>query len=196
MGLFDKLTKGAGDLFGSIFGIRPAKETNPFAGQAAGMADQFVQMGMPVQREINQQLTEALRTGGIQAQMPMITRMMDNMRLSSGKAMRATTMGLQGRRLLGTPFGENILAQQRMESENAIGQIGPQMAQWFIQQFGGNPMGQMQMGANAAVGAAGAQAPVMSSQNQAYASLLGDFMKLAMGAAKAGGGATAGQTGG
>ena len=190
MGLFDGLFQSTGNFFGSLFGVRPPAETNPFSGQAGDFATQLFRMGNEPQREINQTLTDILRTGGVGSYAPVIRRAEDASRLSLAQTLGSLNATGPGRRLAGTPFGARQANELRMMGEHQIGQIGPQIAQWFLGQFGGQPMGQLQAGANAAVGAAGAQAPVMASQNQAYSNIMSTFMQLfAKGAGAAGGGA-------
>lgn len=195
MGLFDAF-KSAGDFFGSILGIKPADRTNPFSAQGSDFATQLFRMGNEPQREINQNLVDILRTGGVGSYAPAVRKMEDNARLSLAQTLGSLNATGASRRLAGTPFQTRQSNELRMLGEHNIGQIGPEYAKWFLSMFGGQPMSQLQTAVTGATGAAGAQAPVMASQNQAYAQLVQSYLSMIMKAAEAAGGAAAGPVGG
>jgi len=84
----------------------------------------------PVRREFSGQLLEALRTGGVGARIPIAQRGVEATRAGTARALRATEGQLGS--LAGTPFGQQILAQQRQQGAVAASQIPGQIAQQLM----------------------------------------------------------------
>lgn len=93
----------------------------------------FGQTAQP-RREILGQLTEALRTGGVGAKIPVIQRSVEASNQANSQALAQTAQQLAQRNIGGTA-GARILAGQRLAGAQQTSQIGPQMAQQAIAQF-------------------------------------------------------------
>lgn len=91
----------------------------------------------PVRREIGRQTREALRTGGVGAQIPIIQRAVEQSSLAGSQAMRDAESGLAASGLTGTPFGQRILAQLSGQTRFATSQLPTQFAQSLISAAGG-----------------------------------------------------------
>lgn len=81
----------------------------------------------------NQQLSEALRTGGIGARIPQIQATVEQARSGFSRAVRDTEASLQRSGLAGTPFGQRTLADLRLSGEQQISQIPAGIAAQAIQ---------------------------------------------------------------
>lgn len=86
----------------------------------------------PVRNDLFTQLSEALRTGGVGARIPIISRAVEDTKAAGSKALTQTDESLARLGLSGTPFGENIRAQTRLSSENAVNRVPTDYAQHFI----------------------------------------------------------------
>lgn len=102
------------------------------AQQAFRQQRQLFRTARPIQKEFGAQTLEALRTGGVGAQIPIIQRAVEQTRQAGAQGLRATEESLAQRNLGGTPFGERILAQTRQQGRLAAAQIPTQFAQQFI----------------------------------------------------------------
>jgi len=108
-------------------------------GGAEGNINTLMQMGQklfkqsgPVRKELFAQVLEALKTGGVGAQIPVIQRAVENSRAASGQALQQTSDQLAGANLSGTPYGQSILAQGRIAGNLASANIPTDIAQQFI----------------------------------------------------------------
>lgn len=107
-------------------------------------------MSVPGVRGLNNellgQITEALRTGGIGAQIPIIQQSVGASRAAESDALRSTEDSLARSGLSRTPYGQSILAGTRMEGAQRTAQIPTQTAQSFIEMgpsFASSAMGQI-----------------------------------------------------
>ena len=105
---------------------------------------QFWNETSTLRSEIQTQLLEAAQTGGAQAQIPIVQKAEAAQRRQNALALRDIEMQLGKTGLAGTPFGENIRAQQEMSGRTALAGIGPEMAGQFISQIPGYVMGAAQ----------------------------------------------------
>jgi len=80
-----------------------------------------------------QQMTEALRTGGVHAKIPMIQQAVSRANQATATSMAQTAEQLASRNI-GGPFAGRILAGQRLAGEQVSAAIPTQMAQQMIQQ--------------------------------------------------------------
>jgi len=87
---------------------------------------------MPIRQTLSSQFQEALNTGGIGAQIPLISAMQSESRRATSNAQRATTGDLAASGLSRTPFGQQILAGGRQQGEMATSMIPSSVAQGFI----------------------------------------------------------------
>lgn len=94
------------------------------------------------------QLTEALRTGGVKARIPMIQQAVSRANQATASATAQTAEQLASRNV-GGPFASRILAQQRMAGNQQAAAIPTEMAQQLIQQVTPVMMGTQQLGMGA-----------------------------------------------
>jgi len=97
----------------------------------SAFAGEVREQSRPVREEIFRQVTEALKTGGVGAQIPLITRAVESTRAATSRALAETEASLGRSRLAGTPFGQRILAETRMGGEGAAALIPTTLAQQF-----------------------------------------------------------------
>lgn len=109
---------------GSQVSTRPDPNISAFAGEVR-------EESRPVRQEIFRQVTEALKTGGVGAQIPLITRSVEASRAATSRTLAETEASLGRSRLSGTPFGQRILAETRLGGETAAAQIPTALAQQF-----------------------------------------------------------------
>lgn len=86
----------------------------------------------PVRNELFKQILEGLRTGGIGAQIPLAQRAVGQANQATSQALRRSEASLAGSNLAGTPFGQQILAQQRQAGAQQASGIPLQVAQSLI----------------------------------------------------------------
>ena len=97
--------------------------------------EEQIQPGLdPVQTQLFQQIGEALRTGGVGAQIPIIQQAVSQSRSALGTSLQQSSDELARTGLLGTPFGQRQLAGQRQAGEQQIAGIPTQGAQQLIGQ--------------------------------------------------------------
>jgi hypothetical protein len=83
---------------------------------------------------ILKQLTEALRTGGVKAKIPLIQQAVSAANRELGGSLARTSEQLAARNI-GGPFAQRILAQNRIAGQQAIAAIPTQTAEQLISQF-------------------------------------------------------------
>ena len=148
------------------------KSSTPNTDQLQADSHQAFAAGMPGMKTILSQLMEALTTGGIHAQIPLISRMLEQGKSGLATSLTDTQNDLGRYGLAKSPFGQGVLANARIAGEQNIANIGPSMAQKFIEMFGGAPQGLVNSGVSGESAAASAQSGVAQSANQGYASIL------------------------
>lgn len=124
----------------SFFGSGSGKSrSNTATGtRVPGYIDENVQAGFGgVQNELFRQVAEALRTGGIGAQIPIIQSSVSNANQALSDTLRGTEGSLASSGLTRTPYGQRILAQTRNEGNQAISRIPTDLAQGFAGQAPG-----------------------------------------------------------
>jgi hypothetical protein len=115
---------GGGGKSGSQVSTTPDPNISAFVQEVRGES-------RPVRQEIFRQVTEALKTGGVGAQIPLITRAVESSRAATSRTLAETEASLGRSRLAGTPFGQRILAETRLGGETATAQIPTALAQQF-----------------------------------------------------------------
>lgn len=81
----------------------------------AGVAQRIIRETNPVRREILGQQLEALQTGGVNAQIPIVQRAVDASNRAASQATEAARSDIARTGLAGTPFGANVLANVGLE---------------------------------------------------------------------------------
>ena len=102
--------------------------TSPFAPLIAKFAKSF----LPSAKAFGQQETEALKTGGVNAQIPIINRAVDASRGAESSANQDTQQALARAGLANTSFGAQILGNQEMQGAQKTAAIPTDIASQFI----------------------------------------------------------------
>lgn len=105
--------------------------------QLAGLGERAQRSAYEPLQEILAQLTGALTTGSMQARQPIYQQAVEESQLAASKAKTGTTEELARTGLVGTPFGQNILAEQDITSGMELARIPTEMAEadyWQLMQ--------------------------------------------------------------
>lgn len=86
----------------------------------------------PIRDILGSQYQEALTTGGVGAQIPLITAMQEQSRMGTSKALRGTEDQLSQQGLARTPWGASTMAGVRQQGEMATSLIPSQVAQGYV----------------------------------------------------------------
>ena len=125
----------------------------------------------PAMTEAAGQTVEGLKTGGIGAAIPLITRALEQSKMASSRSMGATESRLAQTGLSGTPFGENILAGTRMQGDLATSQVAPGINMQLLQALLPAIVGQTQQVTTGMTGAG-------NVANQAQQNAMAPWMRL------------------
>lgn len=123
----------------------------------------------PIRSELLGQGLEALRTGGIGAQIPMISRAIESSKSQLSQDLTGMQESLASTRLVGTPFAQHILGQGRIAGNQGIANIPTNYAQNFISQLPSFVSSLTGQGVSGMGSAAGAAAQTQASMNAANA---------------------------
>lgn len=85
----------------------------------------------PLRGMLFEQIGEALRTGGVGAQIPLVQRSVAESRRATGETMRGVERQLSAMGLLGTPFGQRQMAELALAGRREAARIPTEMAQQF-----------------------------------------------------------------
>lgn len=107
-------------------------QANAAATQLSQIVGDIYGTGKPNVQLLNQQLGEALTTGGIGARIPLINAAQEASRSATSRAYQQTQNQLVQNRVAGTPFASSILAGTRMAGEQQTSLIPSQVASQFI----------------------------------------------------------------
>lgn len=108
--------------------------TSPLESWLAQMGSNLMRQTGPVRKQILGQLQEALTTGGVNARIPQIQAAVASSKQALSGGLQQTAEQLASRNI-GGPFAARIMGGARMEGQQQISQIAPQMAQQLIGQF-------------------------------------------------------------
>lgn len=108
-------------------------QTSPYATLLANWSNRLMKTWMPVQNQLASQTGEAMRTGGVNAQIPIISRAVDAARQGATQTEEQTRQALARSGTSG-PEAQAILGQERMAEGDRIAGIGPGIASQFIAQ--------------------------------------------------------------
>lgn len=148
------------------------QKSSPQIDQLGAIAKQLYNDTSSVRNTMLKQGEEALKTGGIGAQIPMITRALDQSRSQLSTDLASTKEDLAKYRLVGTPFGQSILQNAQVVGNQGISQIPTNFAQGMIAQLPGFVSALTGQGMSGMGQAASAQSNVTSSYNNAYSQIL------------------------
>lgn len=156
------------------------KENAPEIDNLSSLARNLFNETAGLRKEFTAQGLEALKTGGISAQLPMIARAVEASKGQLSQDLQSTQDSLARSGLVGTPFGQNILAQGRIMGGQNISNIPTSFAQNtinMIPNFIAAMTGQSMGGAGQA---AQAQSSLYGSYNNAYSNILSAGIPSAM----------------
>lgn len=121
-----------------VVGAGPkSRSSSGFAGQALNAIDRRLvstDATKGLNNELLSQFTEALRTGGIGAQIPIVQQSVSEANRATSDTLRQTEDSLARSGLSRTPYGQAILSGTRMQGNQAAAQIPTNYAQQFISQ--------------------------------------------------------------
>ena len=126
----------------------------------------FGKSALPVYQQQTSQVGEALRTGGVNAQIPIINSSIDASREAASTSMESTRSALARAGLSDSSFGQRVLASQQGQEGSFISQIPSQAATSFI----GLAPGLTGQGISAAGAAGGLDTHSLGAQTQTGAS--------------------------
>lgn len=152
------------------------QDSSPQIDKLSQLGQQLFNETSGVRGTMLQQGEEALKTGGIGAQIPMITRALDASRSQLSTDLQSTSDDLAKHRLVGTPFGQSIMQNARVLGNQGISQIPTNFAQGAIAQLPGFISALTGQGMGGMGQAASAQSNVTSSYNNAYSQILSAAM--------------------
>jgi hypothetical protein len=140
------------------------------------LTSQLTAESAPSRQEMFRQVLEGLQTGGIGARIPIVSAGQEASRLATSRALQGTTESLSRSRLVGTPFGERVLAETRMAGELETAGIPTRDTARIIETFPGIATGT----ATPIIGGLGSlaqtQASMVNTQTAAKASQTGAML--------------------
>ena len=126
----------------------------------------------PLRQEFTGQLEELLKTGGIGAQIPLISKSVERTRQAGSKAMTGTQERLAQTELAGTPFGERITGEVAQQGELAVAGVPGQWYSQMLPMILGLITGQGQTVVSGLGSAAGAEATGQAAQMEMWSKLI------------------------
>jgi hypothetical protein len=131
-----------------------------------GQGRRVFNQAFPTFSELQGQQLEALRTGGVGAQIPIIQRAVEAAKSAGSEALQNTEASLGANNLAGSPFGQQILAQLRQGTQQIASNIPTEMASNFINQAGQTSLGGLQAAQGLGQAALGGLTGLAGSQAQ------------------------------
>lgn len=122
------------------------------------IAKQLFEETTPLRQEFTGQMESVLKTGGVGAAMPMISKSVERTRQASSTAMKGLDERLAVLGLAGTPFGEGIRAEQTQKGEIEAANIPTDFYKQLLPSILNFILGQGQTVVTGLGGAAGAEA--------------------------------------
>lgn len=129
----------------------------------------------PLRQEYTGQMESLLKTGGIGAAMPMISKSVEKTRQATSTAMTGLDERMAMLGLSGTPFGEGIRAEQAQAGEQKAAGIGPEFYKNLLPSILNLILGQGQTVVSGLGGAASAEASTYGSEMAMWSRLIPDL---------------------
>lgn len=136
------LITGASSLLGG--GMGKAGSSKGGGGPSADVQKQLFGMGVsdwqrqaPIRKEFENQLLSAITTGGVGAQLPIVSKSVEGSKQATSQAMEAMDERLSTTGLAGTPYGERARAGTQLQGEQATAAIPTNFAQQLISMIPG-----------------------------------------------------------
>ena len=142
-----------------------SKSTSSMSSPYSGLIASFGKAFLPAAKQFGAQQSEALRTGGVNAQIPSINRAVDASRQAGSSSNQETQAALARAGLSGTSFGANVAATNQQAGAAETAAIPSSVAGQFISSVPGT----------AATGVGAAQGAAASSYT-GKATSTGSFM--------------------
>lgn len=170
MGFFDDVVDLATAPFEAVFG---GGAEEPSSSKTASKISRAQWTAMePLYSDFVNQMLELLQTGGISAQVPMISNAVEQNRTAASNALVDLDKRLAQMGLAGTPFGERVRGETQMQGELAVSQTPFDVYRQLLSMLPGFLTGQgntIMTGLNTATqGAIGAQ----QNSNQAMNNMM------------------------
>ena len=99
---------------------------------STGMAERAFGAIEPVREQLGAQIGEALRTGGVGAQLPIIQQAVEQSRAATANTLSGQRQELARSGLTDTPFASTALAGTELKGNQQTAGIPSQLAQWLI----------------------------------------------------------------
>ena len=129
---------------GSSVGAGKSQAGGKMPPEMRQMISQFWSETGALRETIQNQMLEALQTGGVNAQLPIVGRAEEQQRTQTSAALRDIDAQMAQQGLAGTPFAAQMRAEEASRGRQALAGIGPAMAMQFIQQVPGYTQGSAQ----------------------------------------------------
>jgi len=152
---------------GGAQGSQPKAEQNPYSGIQAGWADQTMNHISPFLYSVVGQANRLMRTGKSDLTDSLLGTLIEQQKTGVAKGLQASQDQLGRSRMAGTPFGQRILADQRISGAQSVASVFPNFVQWFLPQAMNFATGNQATAQQGLSSASGAEANRISSLTQA-----------------------------
>jgi hypothetical protein len=126
---------------------------SPYAPMLAAFAKSQIKRSNQILNPLTAQTAEALKTGGVNAQIPIINRAVDASRGAESTSNLTTQEALSRAGLAGTSFGANVMASNRMAGAEETAAIPASVASQFIGNAGSLGLGMGSLGVSSGASA-------------------------------------------
>lgn len=106
--------------------------SSPFAPILMGWGSKLFKSALPVLQQYSGQVGEALRTGGVNSNIPLINAQTSAAREGNSQSLTQLRQQLAASGLAGTSFGNALIEQEQMTGNSQVSQIGPNTAASLI----------------------------------------------------------------
>ena len=112
--------------------FQSGQSSSPWAATTVGLGEQFIQKGGALFDTLDKQLQEALKTGGVGAQVPFVQNAVGASTQASNAAMSNAKNALSTIGAGNDPLSQGVLAGINMQGQQTAANIGPQLTEQFI----------------------------------------------------------------
>lgn len=95
--------------------------------------NEYATQTRPGREELFSQITEALKTGGVGARLPIVGKAVEASRSAASETMKGTEESLARVGLSGTPWGQNVSASTRLAGNLAVSRVPTDMTARFLE---------------------------------------------------------------
>ena len=154
------------------------KQSTPNIDKVNAAGTQQFNQATPTISLLLSQFLEALKTGGITAQDPLSSRLLEAQKSQLAQGLTTTENDLGRTGNAKNPYGQGILANMSVQGEQGLSNIGTNLAQNFLSMFAPHITALQNAGLGGLGNAATAQGSVASNNNAANANILSSFTNL------------------